>query len=83
MVAQPVLVTSQGVPTPFYFNEIILPNPTAMMTNGEGSTNSDILLAMKDDVEEGTDADENVDMFLNLEKIEDMKMSTNSSKRKN
>ncbi|KAJ8421618.1 hypothetical protein Cgig2_008569 [Carnegiea gigantea] len=82
VVAQPVLVTLQGAPTPFDSNGIILPNPTAMMTNGEGSTNFDILLAMKDDVEEGTDADENVDMFLNLENIKDVKMSMDSSKRK-
>ena len=37
---------------------------------------------MEDDEEEGMDADENVDMFLNLESIEDVEMSTDSSKKK-
>ena len=53
-----------------------------MKTQGEGSSNSDTLIAMDNDKKEGMDADESVDMFLNLENIEDVEMSTDSSKRK-
>ncbi|KAJ8422101.1 hypothetical protein Cgig2_011968 [Carnegiea gigantea] len=37
---------------------------------------------MEDDIEDGMDAVENFDMFLNLDNIEDVEMSTDSSKRK-
>ncbi|KAJ8441521.1 hypothetical protein Cgig2_026322 [Carnegiea gigantea] len=61
---------------------IILTNPNAMTTQGEDSSNSDTLIAMKNDEDEGMDADENIDMYLNLENIKDVEMSTDSSKRK-
>ncbi|KAJ8420605.1 hypothetical protein Cgig2_001738 [Carnegiea gigantea] len=48
----------------------------------DNSTHSDNLIAMVEDVEKGMDADENVDMFLNLENIEDVEMSTNSTEIK-
>ncbi|KAJ8423953.1 hypothetical protein Cgig2_008821 [Carnegiea gigantea] len=50
---------------------IILENPIAMKTRGEGSSNSDTLIAIEKDEEEGMDANENVNMFLNFENIKD------------
>lgn len=61
---------------------IILANPTDMKNQGEGSSNIDTLNAVTDDDEERMDAYENANMFLNLENIEDVEMSTDSSKRK-
>lgn len=37
---------------------------------------------MENEDEEGMDAEDNADMFLNLDNIEDVEMSTDSSKRK-
>ncbi|KAJ8442546.1 hypothetical protein Cgig2_026488 [Carnegiea gigantea] len=44
--------------------------------------NSDTRIAMEKDEDEGLAADENIDMYLNLQNIEDVEMSTDSSKRK-
>ena len=60
----------------------MLANLTAIKSQDEGSPNADKLMAMEDGENEGMDEEENVDMFLNLEKIEDVKMSTDLSKRK-
>ena len=53
-----------------------------MKAQADSSTHSDNLVGMIEDEEEGMDADENVDMFLNLENIEDVEMSIDSTKRK-
>jgi len=61
---------------------IVLANLASMKSQDEGSPNDDNLVAMVAGDNEGMDQEENVDMFLNLENIEDVEMSTDSSKRK-
>ncbi|KAJ8452550.1 hypothetical protein Cgig2_000139 [Carnegiea gigantea] len=61
---------------------IILANPTDENTQDGDSPNLDTLNAMEDDEAEGMDAYDNAELFLNLGNIEDVEMSTNSSKRK-
>jgi len=53
----------------------VLANLTAMKSQDEGSPNANKLMAMDDGENEDMDDEENVDMFLNLEKIEDVEMS--------
>lgn len=61
---------------------IILENPSPIKTQAQGPSNLDTLFAMENEDEEGMDAEDNADMFLNLDNIEDVEMSTDSSKRK-
>ncbi|KAJ8424545.1 hypothetical protein Cgig2_010845 [Carnegiea gigantea] len=77
-----VNLPSQEIPTPLNPNGIVLANLIVMKSQDEGSSNSDKLMAMDNVGDKGMDEEENVDMFLNLGNIEDMKMSTDSSKRK-
>lgn len=62
---QPLLVSEQGFPASLYPKGIILANPFAMEAQAGNSTHSDNLVDMIEDEEEGMDANENVDMFLN------------------
>ncbi|KAJ8445572.1 hypothetical protein Cgig2_012460 [Carnegiea gigantea] len=82
MTAQTEAKASKKDTTHVEHSEIVLANPNAMQNQGEDSSNSDTLLAMKNDEDEGTDAKENVEMYLNLKNIMDVEMSTNSTKRK-
>ena len=71
------------VPAPDNPKGIILANPSATAISALDPTlNSDPLdalhMALLDDME----AKANVDMFLNLQKFEDIEMSTDSTKRK-
>lgn len=61
---------------------IMLAKPADVKAQGEESPNTDSLNAMEDEEEEGMDAYENAEMFLNMGNIEDVEMSTDSSKRK-
>ncbi|KAJ8423877.1 hypothetical protein Cgig2_001543 [Carnegiea gigantea] len=79
---QLLLVPEQGVLAPLDPKGIILANPFAMKAQANNSTHSDNLVDIIEDEEEGMDADENVDMFLNLENIKDVEMPTDSTKRK-
>lgn len=49
---------------------------------GENSLMSDTFLDLEDEGEEGMDTEENADMYLNLDNIEDVEMSSDSTKRK-
>ncbi|KAJ8438410.1 hypothetical protein Cgig2_004520 [Carnegiea gigantea] len=87
--SSPLLVPTQspiekvkGIPGPTGPNEIILANPNAIEPQDDCSTPSDNLLAMVEDGDGGIEDDANIDMFLNLENIEDVEMSTDSTKRK-
>lgn len=53
-----------------------------MMPLGDPPPLPNPCLDMEDMMDEGVDADENVDLFLNIENIEDVEMSTDSAKRK-
>jgi len=57
---------------------IILANPSVMIQPNVSLPYEDPLDAM----EEGGDDNENVDIFLNLEKLHDVDMPTDSGKRK-
>ncbi|KAJ8426841.1 hypothetical protein Cgig2_025246 [Carnegiea gigantea] len=72
----------KGVPAPTDPHRIILANPNAMKPQDDCSTSSDNLLAMVEDGDEGMEDSPNIDMFLNHENIEDVEMSTDSTKRK-
>ncbi|KAJ8444540.1 hypothetical protein Cgig2_000819 [Carnegiea gigantea] len=73
---------TQTAPGPSITKVIVLANLASMKSQDEGSPNDDNLVAMVAGDDEGMDEEENVDMFLNLENIEDVEMSTDSSKRK-
>lgn len=60
-------------PAPAILEGIILANLNAMTEEPRGND---------DDIDEDMNEDENVDMYLNLHNIEDIEMSTDSSKRK-
>lgn len=77
-----IIPPTQTAPSPSKHKGIVLANLTAMKSQDEGSPNADKLMAIDDGENEGMDEEENVDMFLNLEKIEDVEMSIDSSKRK-
>jgi len=61
---------------------IIFANPTDVNNQDGDSLNLDSLNAMDDDEAEGIDAYDNAELFLNLGNIEDVEISTDSSKRK-
>lgn len=63
-------------PAPTNPDGIILTNMNAMLE--DPFTNDEIF----NDGDEGMNEDENADMYLNLQNIEDIKMSSDSSKRK-
>jgi len=64
------------------YSRIILALPIFMPNQGEDSSNSDPLLAMDNEEVEGMDAEDNANMYLNLEHLVDVEMSTDSTKRK-
>lgn len=53
-----------------------------MKVQDDNSTHCDNLIVTVKAVEEGMDAYENVDMFLNFENIDDVEMSIEFTKRK-
>ena len=65
-------------PTPFGLNDIILTATTVMKQQGAPMVGADPLDALNSNIED----DPNVDKFLNLQNIEDVEMSTDSTKRK-
>ncbi|KAJ8442759.1 hypothetical protein Cgig2_011029 [Carnegiea gigantea] len=65
--------TSKQATTHAEHRRIILARHIVMPNQGEDSSNSDPLLAMDNDEVEGMDAEENDDMYLNLEHLLDVK----------
>ncbi|KAJ8449461.1 hypothetical protein Cgig2_002258 [Carnegiea gigantea] len=61
---------------------ILLTLSIVMPNQGEDSSKSDPLLAMDNEEIEGMDAEDNADMYLNLEHLVDVEMSSDSTKRK-
>ena len=78
IVPPPPIVVQCPNPVPIGLNNITLANATAMKELKTSGTREDPLDAFI----EGRDDEANVDMYLNLPNIEDVKMSTDSSKRK-
>jgi len=70
------------IPAPTDPHGIILANPNAMKPQDDCPPPSDNLLAMVEDGDEGMEDDANIDMFLNLENIEDVEMSIDSTEKK-
>lgn len=63
-----------------------IPNPTPAISEGYVLTNMNAMLeeprGNNDDFEEDMNEDDDVNMYLNLHNIEDIEMSSDSSKRK-
>lgn len=73
---------SKKATNPAEHSKVTLVDPSIMNNKGENSSNSDTLLNMENDEEEGMDAEENANMYLNLKNIEDVEMPSDSTKRK-
>ena len=73
---QPTVLYRISNPAPTNSKGIILANLSAMV--GDPPINDEPL----DATDEGTNEDEDIEMYLNLHNIEDIEMSTDSSKRK-
>lgn len=78
----PTVTPSQIVPTPNSSEGIVLANLTNMKNQDADPPNADKLVAMEEGEGKGMEEEENGDIFLNLENIEDVEMSIDSSKRK-
>jgi len=79
--SSPIILVLQ--PAPINDLGIILTNPSvAALLATDNDCLSDPLAALQDDVPEGMEDDVNMDMFLNLQNLKDVDMSTDSTKRK-
>lgn len=73
---QPTVVQKIPDPTPTNPEGIILANLNAILEDPLVSNDS------LDDIDEGMNEDENINMYLNLQNVKDIEMSVDSSKRK-
>ncbi|KAJ8423901.1 hypothetical protein Cgig2_028064 [Carnegiea gigantea] len=79
IIPQPVHTPNPGSVIP---NGIILTNLTAILPTDDPSLVLDPLDALNEDVLDDMEAKNNADLYLNLHNIEDIEMSSDSTKRK-